>query len=208
MSEEAPLTVTLKLPGAASPWLVLRSANAAQASAQMNEIISNGLGADLGRAQQALEAQYNAGHILDARPVEAPVNGGAFNAPQAAPQVAPAPQYQQPIQQAPEFVQQAAGPNYQAPQQQTAQQYAQAAANGYQQQQAPQQQYQPQGSAPGAPLVNGQPAKLISGEKNGRKWQAWADPRSKSETEGMQRTDDPNHPGIAMGTHSLFKFIR
>ena len=80
------------------------------------------------------------------------------------------------------------------------------------QQAPPQQQYQQpapqQNATPGAPMVAGMPAKLVSGNKNGRQWQAWADPRPKEVTEHMQRTDDPNHPGLAQGTHSLWKFIR
>lgn len=185
----APLTTTIKLPGVNAPWIVIRSNNSAQADAQVNELMANGFGATLGRAQDMLEAQYNTGKGLGARPVDAPQDTGAFAQPAPAEQpqyAAPAPQYQQP----------AAQPQYAAP--------------------APQQpQYQQpapapaaQGATPGAPMVAGMPAKLVSGNKNGRQWQAWADPRPKEVTEHMQRTDDPNHPGLAQGTHSLWKFIR
>lgn len=109
------------------------------------------------------------------------MNTGAFTpapAPVAEPAGPPVPQYQQ---------------QYAAPQQQYA---------------APAQQYAAPEHVPGAPLVNGQPAKLIKGSKNGRDWQAWGDPRPKAVTEGMQRTEDPHHPGIAGGTHQLWKWIR
>lgn len=181
----APLTTTIKLPGANAPWLVIRSENSAQLDAQLNELMSNGVGATIGRAQDMIEAQFNTGKGLGARPVEAPVDTGAFNQPVA----------QEPVYAAP----QAPAAPYQQPQQQYAQPAAPAPAY-----QAP----APQGATPGAPMVAGMPAKLVSGQKNGRQWQAWADPRPKEVTEHMQRTDDVNHPGLAQGTHSLWKFIR
>lgn len=182
-NDAAPLTTTIKLPGANAPWIVIRSENSAQADAQLNELMSNGFGATLGRAQDMIEAQFNTGKGLEARAVSAPVDTGAY-----AVSVQNPAGYQPPVQQAPQ------------------QQYAPPV----------QQQYQPpapapapaQGATPGAPMVAGMPAKLVSGNKNGRAWQAWADPRPKEVTEHMQRTDDPNHPGIAQGTHSLWKFIR
>lgn len=181
----APLTTTIKLPGVNAPWIVIRSENSAQLDAQLNELMANGVGATIGRAQDMIEAQFNTGKGLGARAVEAPQDTGAFG------QQAPAPQVQQP---APQYQQQQPAPQ---------QQYQQA---------PPQQQYQPpappQQATPGAPMVAGMPAKLVSGNKNGRQWQAWADPRPKEVTDGMQRTDDPFHPGLAQGTHSLWKFIR
>jgi hypothetical protein len=183
----APLTTTLKLPGANAPWLVIRSNNSAQLDAQLNELMANGVGATLGRAQDMIEAQFNTGKGLGARPLEAPQDSGAF--------AAPAPQYQEPVPSQPQYQQPVAQPQYQqAPPQQQYQQPAPAPAA--------------QGATPGAPMVAGMPAKLVSGNKNGRQWQAWADPRPKEVTEHMQRTDDPNHPGLAQGTHSLWKFIR
>lgn len=187
----APLTATIKLPGANAPWLVIRSNNSAQLDAQLNELMSNGVGATLGRAQDMIEAQFNTGKGLGARPLEAPQDTGAFAQP--APQ---APQYQEPQVQAAPPVQ------YAQPQ---AQQYAPPVQQQYQQ---PAPAPQAQGATPGAPMVAGMPAKLVSGQKNGRQWQAWADPRPKEVTEHMQRTDDVNHPGLAQGTHSLWKFIR
>lgn len=185
-NDVAPLTTTLKLPGANAPWIVIRSENSAQADAQLNELMSNGFGATLGRAQDMIEAQFNTGKGLEARAVSAPQDTGAFAQP-------PAVTYQPVAQQAPQQ-------QYQ-PQ---PQQYAQPVQQQQYQQPAP----QPQGATPGAPMVAGMPAKLVSGNKNGRAWQAWADPRPKEVTEHMQRTDDPNHPGLAQGTHSLWKFIK
>lgn len=186
----APLTTTIKLPGVAAPWVVIRSENSAQLDAQLNELMANGVGATLGRAQDMLEAQYNTGKGLEARAVNAPVDTGAFT-------------------------QQAAQAGYHPQPEAQPQQYQQPAPQAQYQQAPPQQQYQApapapqaQGATPGAPLVAGMPAKLVSGNKNGRQWQAWADPRPKEVTEHMQRTDDPNHPGLAQGTHSLWKFIR
>ena len=179
MSDEAPLTTTIKLPGANAPWIVLRSENSVHLDSQLNELMQNGVGATLGRAADMIEAQFNTGKGLEARPVNAPVDTGAFAQPVAQPA------YAQPAQQQPAY-----------------------AAPAPQQYQAPAPAPAPQGATPGAPMVAGMPAKLVSGTKNGRQWQAWADPRPKEVTEHMQRTDDPNHPGLAQGTHSLWKFIR
>ena len=33
-------------------------------------------------------------------------------------------------------------------------------------------------------------------------------PRSRDVTDGMERTDDPNHMGLMQGTHSFWKFIK
>lgn len=190
MSEEAPLTTTIKLPGVNQPWFVIRSENAAQLDQQLNELMSLGIAATVGRAQNMLEAQFNMGVGLEARAVQAPV--------QQAPAEPPA---------QPQYAQQAAPP---APYQQQAQQYAppqqQAYAQPQQQYQQPVQQAAP--ATPGAPMICGQPAKLVTGNKNGRAWQAWADPRPKNVTDGMERTDDPNHMGLMQGTHSFWKFIK
>lgn len=191
MSEEAPLTTTIKLPGVNQPWFVIRSENAAQLDQQLNELMSLGIAATVGRAQNMLEAQFNMGAGLEARAVQAPVQQQAPAAPaQQAPQQAypPADVSGVPFQQQPQ--------QYAQPQQQA---YA-----------PPQQQYaQPAAPAtPGAPIICGQPAKLVTGNKNGRAWQAWADPRPKNVTDGMERTDDPNHMGLMQGTHSFWKFIK
>jgi hypothetical protein len=179
---EAPLTTTLKAPGANSPWVVIRSSNTAQLAQQLAELQNNTTFADLARANEAFTAHFTVGAVLGARGVNAPQDTGAF-APQPEPAAyAPAPEPAQ----------------YPAPAAQ--QQYA-----------PPVQQYAapPAASAPpGAPMVAGMPAKLISGASAKGPWQAWADPRPKEATEHMAKTDDVNHPGLNGGTHKLWKFIR
>jgi hypothetical protein len=64
------------------------------------------------------------------------------------------------------------------------------------------------GGTPGAPLVNGMPAKLVSGTSARGPWQAWADPRPKEQTDHMAKTEDVNDPGLANGTKKLWKWIR
>lgn len=174
---EAPLTTTLKAPGANSPWVVIRSESTTQLAQQLAELQANTTFADLARANEAFTAHFTVGAVLGARGIDAPVDTGAFQPQQpAAPQPEPVQQYQAPAQQ---------------------------------QYQAPQQQYQaPAPSTPGAPMVAGMPAKLVSGSSARGPWQAWADPRPKEATDHMQKTDDVNHPGLAGGTHKLWRFIR
>jgi hypothetical protein len=57
----------------------------------------------------------------------------------------------------------------------------------------------------GVPMILGIPAKWI--DKGS--WKAWADPRGQGETGPEKlKTDDPNHPGLAQGTHKFWKFVR
>lgn len=57
----------------------------------------------------------------------------------------------------------------------------------------------------GVPMVLGIPAKWI--DKGS--WKAWADPRGQAETGPEKlKTDDPNHPGLAAGTHKFWRFVR
>lgn len=169
---EAPITTTLKAPGANSPWVVIRSENTVQLNAQLAEIQANGIFATLANTNEAFAAHFTVGSVLGAKPLNAPQDTGAFAPPAPVEQQyqAPAPQYQQ---------------AYSAP--------APAA---------------PAGATPGAPIVAGMPAKLVSGSSARGAWQAWADPRPKEATDHMQKTDDVNHPGLAGGTHKLWKFIR
>lgn len=75
---------------------------------------------------------------------------------------------------------------------------------------APAQQYTPAppaaSAAPaGVPLILGVPAKWI--DKGS--WKAWADPRGQNETgPDKLKTDNPNHPGLAQGTHKFWAFVR
>lgn len=181
---DAPITTTLKAPGANAPWVVIRSENTVQLRQQLAELQANGSFADLASANEAFAAHYTTGALLGAKPLNAPQDTGAFAQPVQAP--APAPVYQQ--QQADSF---APVQQYAAPQQQYA---APAAPYG--------------GGTPGAPLVAGMPAKLVEGTSAKGKWQAWADPRPKEATDHMAKTDDISHPGLTQGTHKLWKFIR
>lgn len=63
-------------------------------------------------------------------------------------------------------------------------------------------------ATPGAPMVAGMPAKLVTGTSARGQWQAWADPRPKEVTDAMVKTDDINDPGLLNGTKKLWKFIR
>ncbi|HEX9225551.1 MAG TPA: hypothetical protein VF885_02705 [Arthrobacter sp.] len=179
---EAPITTTLKAPGANSPWLVLRSENTVQQAAQLQEIRANGIFALLAEANEAFAAHFTVGSVLGAKPVDAPQNTGAFAPP------APAAKTEQELFA--EFMAAKSVPP--AQQMQTYQPPAQPAAGG----------------TPGAPMVAGMPAKMVSGTSAKGTWQAWADPRPKEQTDHMTKTDDVNHPGLNGGTHKLWKFIR
>lgn len=183
---EAPITTTLKAPGANSPWLVLRSENTVQQAAQLQEIRANGIFALLAEANEAFAAHFTVGSVLGATPLNAPQNTGAFAAPAAPP--APAAKTEQEL-----FAEFMAAQNVPAAQQ--IQTY----------QAPPEPAY---GGTPGAPMVAGMPAKLVEGTSAKGKWQAWADPRPKDATDHMTKTDDVNHPGLVAGTHKLWRFIR
>lgn len=187
MNVEAPLTTTLKAPGQNSPWVVIRSENTVQLSQQLAELQANTTFADLARANEAFTAHFTVGSVLGARGIDAPKDTGAFTAPAPAP-AAPAAKTEQEL-----FAE------FMAAQQVPAAQQIQS--------------YQPPappagGGTPGAPMVAGMPAKLVSGTSAKGPWQAWADPRSKEQTDHMQKTEDVNHPGLLSGTHKLWKWIR
>lgn len=205
MSNEAPITLTLKLEGVNAPWVVIRANDPNQAQQYLDAVAAGGLGDAIARAESGLQSAYNVnkglGGVTEAAPTGNPFAPAGNNqpaawdqqqAPQATIQQAPPqnfPQYQEPV------------PSHQGFQQ----------PQGYQQPQqaAPQQSFAPQGGAPGAPLVQGVPAKLVQSKPGAAKvWQAWADPRPAAQTDHMQKTDDPNHPGLNAGTHKLWAFIR
>lgn len=193
MTNEAPITTTLKAPGANAPWVVIRSDNTAQLNSQLSEIQANGIFAVLASANEAFAAHFTVGSILGAKPVNAPVDTGAFTPPAPA---APAPPTQQELFAQFMAAQEAGGMQQAAPAAAptapaTAAQYGGGAA-----------------ATPGAPIVAGMPAKLVSGSSAKGPWQAWADPRPKEATDHMQKTDDVNHPGLNAGSHKLWKFIR
>jgi hypothetical protein len=186
---EAPITTTLKAPGSNSPWVVLRSENTVQLSQQLAELQANTTFADLARANEAFTAHFTVGAVLGARSVSAPQDTGAF-----APQQVTAPAATQQEQ----FAQ------YQAAQNPVGLPQAAPAAAPT----APATAAQYGGGTPGAPLVNGMPAKLVSGTSARGPWQAWADPRPKEQTDHMAKTEDVNDPGLANGTKKLWKWIR
>lgn len=79
----------------------------------------------------------------------------------------------------------------------------------------------PAPTMPNAPMVmtaNGPvPARFQSGSGPKGQWQAFFDPRPSHELAGIpidpqtnrrQQTDDPNHPGIAGGTHEFVMWLR
>lgn len=183
---EAPITTTLKAPGANAPWMVIRSENTVQLNSQLSEIQANGIFAVLAGANEAFAAHFTVGGILGAKPLNAPQDTGAFTPP------APAPAAPTQEEQFAAFLaaQQGAQPVHA-----TVVSPAPAPAPAA-------------GGTPGAPIVAGMPAKLVSGSSARGPWQAWADPRPKEATDHMQKTDDVNHPGLNGGTHKLWKFIR
>lgn len=191
---DARLTATLKSgKGYEDAWLVVRADSPVEMQSMLDALTNNGFGAVLGKADAAFKAEFIAGKGLGATPVEAPQNP-APPAQQENPWAASVPPQQQ------------AAPAQQDPW------------GGYgQQAQAPAQQAQPQqaGNFGGddAPFLPGlgMQAKVVTGvsKKTGKPWRAAADPRSQQQTQHIQeRTDDPNHPGLAAGTHTFWRFLR
>lgn len=200
---EAPITVTIKLEGPSAPWLVLRANDPNQAQQYLDAIAAGGMGDAMHRAESALQASYNVSKGLGGTTESAPVGNPFDPAPPNQPAAWDQPQQGQMIQSAPpqQFQQQAPPQTYGIPAQAT-QPYGQP----QYQQQPPQ---APQGAVPGAPLVQGVPAKMVSSKPGAAKqWQAWADPRPASMTDHMEKTDNPQHPGLNAGTHKLWMFIR
>lgn len=191
---EAALTTTIKAAGPNAPWVVIRSDNSVQLSQQLAELQANTTFADLARANEAFTAHFNVGGILGGRGVTPPQDTGAFTPPAPAPAAPAAPTQQELFAQ---FMaaQNTAGQPTAAP---AAAPTAPATAA----------QYGGGGATPGAPMVAGMPAKLVSGTSAKGAWQAWADPGPKDMTDHMTKTDDVNHPGLTSGTHKLWKFIR
>ena len=193
-NNEAAITMTLKSGKEYdAAWVVLRADSPVEAQSMLDALTNNGFGAVLGKADAAFKAEFIAGKGLGATPIEAPQNP-APPAQQENPWAASVPPQQQ------------AAPAQQDPW------------GGYgQQAQAPQQQAQPQqaGNFGGddAPFLSGlgMQAKIITGvsKKTGKPWRAAADPRPQNMTQGIsERTDDPNHPGLAAGTPTFWKFLR
>lgn len=192
-NNEAAITMTLKSGKEYdAAWVVIRADNPVEAQSMLDALTNNGFGAVLGKADAAFKAEFIAGKGLGATPIEAPQN--------------PAPPAQQENPWAASVP-----PQQQAPAQQDPW-------GGYSQQaQAPAQQAQPQqaGNFGGddAPFLSGlgMQAKIVTGvsKKTGKPWRAAADPRPQNMTQGItERTNDPNHPGLAAGTHTFWLFLR
>lgn len=192
---EAPFSVNFKPHGGYdAPLITVRAESEQELAGKLNALAASDVFDAVGRAQGTLAAKFELGKQLGAT-TEAPHMQATT----------PQPEWSQQQQQ------QAAPPQQQPPQQS-----ADPNTWGQQQQQQPPQQYQqppqqaayappqPQGT-PGAPLILGMPAKLIDKGK----WKAWADPRPMNVTDNMhEKTDDPNHPGLAAGTHKFWAFLR
>ena len=185
------VTVTIKGENHTDPWLVVNASSPVELHSMLEALASNGIGAVVANAQTAFRGHLAAGKGLGATPIEAPQNP-APPAQQENPWAASVPPQQQ------------AAPAQQDPW------------GGYSQQ-APAQQAQPQqaGNFGGddAPFLSGigMQAKVITGvsKKTNKPWRAAADPRPQNMTQGItERTDDPNHPGLAAGTHTFWKFLR
>ena len=190
---ESCLTCTLKSSAAHdAAWLVVRADNPIELQGYLDAISSNGLGAVLASADEAFKAAFTVGKGLGAEPVAAPQN--------------PTPQPDAPAQQENPWAAQ-----------QPAQQVPPADSNPWG---VPAQQAQPAGAAntfgggggeAGAPYLAGlgMPAVRKTGvsKKTGKPYALWSDPRPWEIVKHMpEKTDDPNHPGLAAGTHSFTKF--
>ena len=185
------VTVTIKGENHTDPWLVVNASSPVELHSMLEALASNGIGAVVANAQTAFRGHLAAGKGLGATPIEAPQNPEP-PAQQENPWAASVPPQQQaaPAQQDPW-----GGYGQQAP--------------------APQAQPQQAGNFGGddAPFLSGlgMQAKIITGvsKKTGKPWRAAADPRPQNMTQGItERTDDPNHPGLAAGTHTFWKFLR
>lgn len=191
---EAPLTATLKSSGDFdSAWLVVRASTPVEMQSMLDALTTNGFGAVLAQADQAFKGSFQAGKGLGATPVEAPRN------PEP-----PAQSYSAPAQQAPPADQNPWGVSAPPAQDNP---WGQSVPQGQ-----PQQAAGNFGGGDDAPFLPGigMQAKIITGvsNKTNKAWRAAADPRDKSITQGKERTDDPNHPGLVAGTHSFWKFMR
>lgn len=180
---EAPYTATIKASGDFdAPWLVVRAYSEQELESRLQAVEAGGSLATIGRVGATFAAAVNLGKGLGARGLDAPVNVTA----------------QAPTQ--PTAEQNAVDPNWGQPQAAQVPAYAQ-------QSYAPPAPPAPAMGRPGVPMIVGQEAKFID---KGR-WKAWADPRPQSATQHIpdtNKTDDPNHPGLAAGTHKFWQFVR
>lgn len=198
---EAPLSVTFKPHGGYdAPLFTVRANDPIELVNYLNALAEGEAFDAMGRAQAALAAKFELGKGMGAvteqaaPQQQAPVDHMAPTTPQ--PEWSTAPQQQAPAPVAPPQ----AAPGWGQPQQ-----AAPAAAPAYATPPAP--QAPPAGTIPGAPLIAGIPAKFI--DKGS--WKAFADPRPKQFTDAIpdsNKVNDPNHPGLAAGTHKFWQFVR
>lgn len=190
---EAPLSVTFKPHGGYdAPLFTVRANDPNELVGYLNALAEGEAFDAMGRAQASLTAKFELGKGVSATTEQqAPADHMAPTTPQ--------PEWSAPQQQAPPVA-----PPQAAPQWGQAQQAAPAAAAPAA---PPAPQAPPAGSIPGAPLIAGIPAKFI--DKGS--WKAFADPRPKTFTDAIpdsNKTNDPNHPGLAAGTHKFWQFVR
>lgn len=223
---EAPLTTTIKGESNNDPWIVIRSENGEHLEAQLLELENGPVLVTLGRVLSTLRGKINIGRGLEAKPTEPQTTAGAFKAnnfpPVAAPAAtpAPAPAAARAPAAAPAAPAPAAADPWATPAQPAAPQgwgtgpadpWATPGTPAGPAAAAPQPQGLPAGPAatPGAPVILGMSARMVSGSNSRGPWHAWGDPRPQSVTEPIsQETDDPNHPGLAAGTHKYWTWIR
>lgn len=193
---EAPLSVNFK-PSTAydAPMLTIRGGNPDELGQRVTGSEQSGLFNTISNADRAFKAAYGpsqgaqnvqnvlGGQVLETQPVAAPAPANDGWAAQPAP---------------------AWGAQ------------AQPAAPAYQPTPAP--QAAPTAGSAGAPFIPAFNANATfrSGQGARGPWSAYLDPRPKQVTDNLPKgtdgkvasTDDPNHPGLAAGTHKFAKFLR
>lgn len=203
MAKDFQFVVTVKsAAGPSSPWLVIGADDVQSLQQNLRAAESVGITADIGRLSALFQNGTALGSTLGATAIDPEPaqdngqwgQGTGGGDPWGGQQQATPPASDNPWGSS-------AGPAAQPPQQ---------GAWGGQQAPAPAPQADAAGQVGPPPMVLGQPAKHIGPKvgKNGKTWEAWADPRPKALTQHIQdRTDDPNDPGLASGAKVFWRFI-
>jgi hypothetical protein len=204
---EAPLSVNFKPHGGHdAPLVTVRASNPDEMVQYLNAMADGELFDAVGRANAALTAKYELGKGVGAVTEQAAPQQQA-PADHMAP-TSPQPEWSVPQQQqAPPVAPPQAASQWGQPQQAAPAGYAAAGPA------TPPPPAQPTpGSVPGAPMTPFGPAKLVQSKPGAPKpWQAWADPRPAAATQHIGdegKTSDPQHPGLAAGTHKLWAWVR
>lgn len=212
------ISVTLKMQGKDSPWIVLEHESVEGLTDLLTSVEKGDLVAQVGRCQGLVEqtqidasAKFQVGKLLGAR-AEAPsktVTAESENPWDGTPAPAPAPAPAAPVAKSP-----FGGGAVQAQASSPAPPPAPMANPFAGRPSAVPATASPFGSkagstepVPGAPMILGQPAVARSGTGAKGRWTALVDPRPVAETDGLERTDDPEHPGLEAGTHAYWKFL-